>query len=59
MKLQVIASPHGDVVRVTGPLPGAVHNLTAARIWGIIAEPSPRRQLAKAIRVLQTREIGG
>jgi hypothetical protein len=23
---------------VSGPLPGAVHDLTAARIWGIIAE---------------------
>jgi hypothetical protein len=23
---------------VSGPLPGAVHDLTAARIWGIMAE---------------------
>jgi DDE superfamily endonuclease len=38
MNLQVIASPHGDTVWVSGPLPGAVHDLTAARIWGIIAE---------------------
>jgi len=38
MNLQVIASPHGDIVWVSGPLPGAVHDLTAARIWGIIAE---------------------
>jgi hypothetical protein len=38
MNLQVIASPDGDIVRVSGPLPGAVHDLTAARIWGIIAE---------------------
>jgi hypothetical protein len=36
--LQVIASPDGDIVWVSGPLPGAVHDLTAARIWGIIAE---------------------
>ena len=36
MNLQVIASPHGDTVWVSGPLPGAVHDLTAARIWGII-----------------------
>jgi hypothetical protein len=34
--LQVIASPAGDIVWVSGPLPGAVHDLTAARIWGII-----------------------
>jgi DDE superfamily endonuclease len=30
--------PHGDIVWVSGALPGAVHDLTAARIWGIIAE---------------------
>jgi hypothetical protein len=39
MNLQVIASPGGDILWVSGPLPGAVHDLTAARIWGIIREP--------------------
>jgi len=38
MNLQVIATPDGDVVWVSGPLPGAVHDLTAARIWGILRE---------------------
>src|SRR5512140_2826046 len=38
MNLQVIASPVGDIVWVSGPLPGAVHDLTAARIWGILRE---------------------
>jgi DDE superfamily endonuclease len=38
MNLQVIASPDGDIVWVSGPLPGAVYDLTAARNWGIIAE---------------------
>jgi hypothetical protein len=38
MNLQVISSPGGDIVWVSGPLPGAVHDLTAARIWGIIRE---------------------
>jgi hypothetical protein len=38
MNLQVIAGPSGDIVWVSGPLPCAVHDLTAARIWGIIAE---------------------
>ena len=38
MNLQVIASPAGDVLWVSGPLPGAVHDLTAARIWGILQE---------------------
>jgi hypothetical protein len=38
MNLQVIASAGGDILWVSGPLPGAVHDLTAARIWGIIRE---------------------
>ena len=38
MNLQVIATPDGDIVWVSGPLPGAVHDLTAARIWGIVRE---------------------
>ena len=42
MNLQVIASPMGEILWVSGALPGAVHDLTAARIWGIV------RQLAAA-----------
>ena len=38
MNLQVIASPDGEILWVSGPLPGAVHDLTAARIWGILRE---------------------
>jgi DDE superfamily endonuclease len=38
MNLQVIASPDGASCGVPGPLPGAVHDLTAARLWGIIRE---------------------
>src|SRR6516165_7704108 len=38
MNLQVVASPDGDILWVSGPLPGAVHDLTAARIWGIVRE---------------------
>ena len=36
--MQVIAVPGGDILWMSGPLPGAVHDLTAARIWGIIGE---------------------
>jgi hypothetical protein len=36
MILHIIATPAEDIVRVSGPLPGAVHDLTAARIWGIL-----------------------
>jgi Helix-turn-helix of DDE superfamily endonuclease/DDE superfamily endonuclease len=39
MNLQVISSPAGDIVWVSGPLPGAVHDLTDAWIWGILREP--------------------
>jgi len=38
MNLQVIASPDGDILWVSGPLPGALHDLTAARIWAIVRE---------------------
>ena len=38
MNLQVSSSPDGEIMWVSGPLPGAVHDLTAARIWGIVAE---------------------
>src|SRR6266516_5410517 len=38
MNLQVISSPSGDILWVSGPLPGAVHALTVARIWGILRE---------------------
>jgi hypothetical protein len=38
MNLQVIASPEGEILWVSGPLPGATHDLTAARIWGILRE---------------------
>ena len=38
MNLQVIASPGGEMLWVSSPLPGSVHDLTAARIWGIVRE---------------------
>jgi hypothetical protein len=36
VNLQVIASPDGTIVWVSGPLPGSVHDLKAARIWGLV-----------------------
>jgi len=42
MSLQVISSPDGELLWVSGPLPGSVHDLTAARIRGVL------RQLAAA-----------
>ena len=38
MNLQVIASPDGDIVWVSGALPGAVHDKKAEWIWGVLAE---------------------
>jgi len=38
MNLQVIASPDGDLLWVSGALPGSVHDKKAEWIWGVIAE---------------------
>ena len=38
MNLQVIASPGGDILWVSGALPGSVHDKKAEWIWGILDE---------------------
>src|SRR5579859_5562262 len=38
MNLQVLASPEGDILWVSGALPGAVHDKIAEWIWGVLAE---------------------
>jgi hypothetical protein len=38
MNLQVIASPRGDILRVSGALPGSVHDKKAEWIWGMLDE---------------------
>ena len=38
MNLQVIASPDGDVLWVSGALPGSVHDKRAEWIWGVLDE---------------------
>jgi hypothetical protein len=37
VNLQVIASPDGTLLWVSGELPGSTHDTTAARIWNILA----------------------
>ncbi|MFL6142183.1 MAG: transposase family protein [Labedaea sp.] len=37
MNLQVIASPDGAILWVSGQLPGSTHETAAARIWNILA----------------------
>ena len=38
MNLQVIASPSGDILWVSGALPGSVHDKKAEWIWGVLHE---------------------
>ena len=38
MNLQVIASPHGDILWVSGALPGSVHDKKAEWVWGVLDE---------------------
>jgi hypothetical protein len=35
--LQVVASPDGTILWVSGELPGSTHDTAAARIWNILA----------------------
>jgi hypothetical protein len=37
MNLQVIASPDGTILWVSGDLPGSTHDTAAARIWTVLA----------------------
>jgi hypothetical protein len=38
MNLQVISSPDGEILWVSGPLPGSVHDKKAEWIWGVLDE---------------------
>jgi hypothetical protein len=38
MNVQVIAGPDGTILWTSGAVPGSVHDLTAARLWGILRE---------------------
>jgi DDE superfamily endonuclease/Helix-turn-helix of DDE superfamily endonuclease len=38
MNLQIIASPDGGILWVSGALPGSVHDKKAEWIWGVLAE---------------------
>jgi hypothetical protein len=37
VNLQVVASPDGTILWVSGELPGSTHDTAAARIWNILA----------------------
>ena len=51
MNLQVIASPQGDILWVSGALPGSVHDKKAEWIWGVLDELE-RRDLTTALVTL-------
>jgi hypothetical protein len=36
MNIQVITAPDGTIVWTSGALPGSVHDIKAARIWGLL-----------------------
>lgn len=36
MNIQVIAGPDGTILWTSGAMPGSTHDLTAARVWGIL-----------------------
>ena len=59
MNLQVIASPAGSIVWVSGALPGTVHDMKAAWIWGIEDELATADSWAcdKAYQVPRTPEL--
>ena len=38
INLQVIASPEGDILWVSGPLSGSVHDKKAEWAWGVLDE---------------------
>jgi hypothetical protein len=61
MNLQVIASPAGDILWVSGALPGAVHDKKAEWIWGVLAELEAAGLVVladKGYQVLQSRFFG-
>ncbi len=53
MNLQVIAAPDGTLLWVSGPLPVSVHDLTAARIWGVIRALAATELLVLADKAYQ------
>jgi hypothetical protein len=50
MNLQVIASPDGDILWVSGAVPGSGHDKKAEWIWGVLAELEAADLVTLAIR---------
>ena len=58
MNLQVISGTQGEILRVSGPLPGAVYDLTAVRTWGIIRELPARLVVPRITPLLIGLSVG-
>ncbi|MCA2220914.1 transposase family protein [Nonomuraea aurantiaca] len=56
MNIQVIATPDGTIVWTSEALPGKAHDLTAARIWGILRAPEKAGIIALADTAYQGAE---
>ena len=59
MNLQVIASPGGDVLWVSGAPPGSVHDKKAEWIWDVLAEMKAAGLVTLADKGYQRRNWAG
>ncbi|GAA4242443.1 hypothetical protein GCM10022254_75450 [Actinomadura meridiana] len=53
MNVQVIVGPDGTILWMSGALPGKVHDLTAACVWGILRELDKAGTLTLADKAYQ------
>ena len=58
MNLQAIASPDGDVLWVSGALPGSVHDKKAEWVWGVLDELEAAGLVTLADKGYQGSEMG-
>jgi hypothetical protein len=57
MNVQVIAGPDGTILWTSGAMPGKTHDLTAARVWGILRELEKIGILVLADKAYQGAEV--
>jgi hypothetical protein len=56
MNIQVIAAPDGTILWTSGALPGKAHDLSAARIWGILRALEQAGIITLAVKAYQGAE---
>ncbi|GAA0954757.1 transposase family protein [Actinocorallia libanotica] len=56
VNIQVIAAPDGTILWTSGAMPGKTHDLTAARVWGILRELEKTGLLVLADKAYQGAE---